>query len=73
MSRSGGDFIFGACAKESDLQNSCVAPFPSRLLARPRPPTLFSLFGGNVKITTVAPALRSVLVLGRIINLASHK
>lgn len=38
MSRSGADFIFGACEEGSDLQKSCVAPFPLQL---------FSLFLGK--------------------------
>ena len=49
MSRSGADFIFGACERGSDLQKSCVAPFPLS--------NSFLSFWGNVKITTVAPAL----------------
>ena len=57
MSRSGEDFIFGACESDLLLQQSCVAPSSA-----PSPPPLsnsFPLFGGNVKITTVAPSQSS--------------
>ena len=59
MSRSGADFIFGACERGMEVREGVTSKsrvWPPSLPSLPAP-TLFSLFGGNVKITTVAPAL----------------